>query len=283
MKNYIALLQDVYANGIDKESRAGNTRSVFGRTLRWNLAEGFPILTTRRVALRIAFEETMFFLRGETDTKLLEEKRINIWKGNTTREFLDARGLHHLPEGSLGTGYSHQWRNFGGTLGAANSGIDQIEGLLAGLQQDPNGRRHIVSAWNPQQLSGTPLPPCHLYHQYIVSGGSLNSSFILRSNDVPFGLPYNIMGYAFLNMAFAKMLKLEPGELVYFGNDVHIYQNQLAMVEEQMTRIPRQLPKLVINKELNSLDDILALEFTDLELFGYDPLPDIENKPGMAV
>lgn len=221
------------------------------------------------------------FLRGETDTKTLEDKNINIWKGNTSREFLDKQGLGYLPEGSIGTGYSHQWRNFSGDLGM-NNGVDQIENLLEGLANDPTSRRHIVTAWNPSQLSGTPLPPCHLYQQYAVNNGKLDSSFVMRSTDAPFGLPYNIMGYAFLNIVFANCLNLVPGEIVYFGNDVHIYENQIPMCLEQLTRAPKKLPELTFHKDINNLDDILNLEFTDLELVGYNPHPDIKNKPTMA-
>lgn len=283
MQNYLDLMKDILENGIDKGDRTGvGTRSIFGAMLTWDLAAGFPNITTRKVAMRIAFEETWMFLRGITDTLVLEEKNIKIWKGNTTREFLDDRGLQHLPVGSLGTGYSHQWRNFGGTLGG-NDGVDQIVELLDGLKNDPNSRRHIVTGWNPTQLAGSPLPPCHLYNQYAVNNGRLDSSFVMRSNDVPFGLPMNMMGYALLNMVFAKYLGLQPGKLVYFGNDVHIYQNQIEMAREQIQRAPRALPRLLINKELNTFDDILNMEFTDLELVGYDPHPDFKNKPPMAV
>jgi len=283
MKNYCDLLKDVLENGVDKEDRTGiGSRSVFGRMLRFNLSDGFPIITTRKVPLRIAFEETMFFLRGEINTKILEEKNINIWKGNTTREFLDKRGLQHLPEGSIGTGYSHQWRNFGGNIGS-NNGVDQIKNLIDGLKSDPNGRRHIVTGWNPQQLDGTPLPPCHIMNMYSVSNGKLHSNFIMRSNDVPFGLPFNIMGYALLNHIFANHLNLIPGELVYQGWDVHIYQNQIEMVKEQLQREPRELPKLNINKKLKTFEDILSLQWEDIELIGYDPYPDLKNKPRMAI
>lgn len=282
MKNYLELLQDILDNGEEKQDRTGiGTKAVFGRSLRWDLSEGFPMLTTRRVPFRIAFEETMMFLRGITDTTVLEEKNIKIWKGNTTREFLDQRGLQHLPVGSLGTGYSHQWRNFGGTVGP---GVDQIVELVEGIKRDPFGRRHIITAWNPQELNGTPLPPCHILNQYqVTEGGRLNSSFIMRSNDVPFGLPFNIMGYGFLNVAFAKLLGYEPGVLVYFGNDVHIYLNQIEMVKEQLTRKPRPLPQLYIDREIATLDDLLDLQYSDIRIEGYDPHPDLKNKPPMAV
>lgn len=491
MQNYLDLMQDVYTNGIDKPDRTGiGSRSVFGRTLRWDLSKGFPIITSRKVSLRIAFEETMFFLRGHTQTKLLEDKNINIWKGNTSREFLDARGLNHLPSGNLGAGYSHQWRNFNGfvkvpphidtpfakeividttsnthglvgkefqsnscgnfvvvrenrgnrnklsfdvkfktsgyitnvkkqhiekgqiydpyfpnvagvacvgdqsiklkfpelwkklrpmwdamisrcydekdhsypnyggkniyvsarwllfsnfvidaqtlpgwdkklanwskysldkdiastgyysekscqwvdlktqmlnssifipSMETRHKGTDQIVDLLNGLKKDPYSRRHVVTGWNPGQLSQMALPPCHMMHLYSVEGdftvneGKLNNCFIMRSNDVPYGLPYNIMSYALINQIFSQYLGYTPGELVYFGWDVHIYQNQFEMVEEQLKREPKSLPTLKINKDLTTLEDIMSLEWTDIELIGYDAHPDIKNKPGMAI
>ena len=292
MWNLIDLLNDIRENGVDKPDRTGiGSRAVFGRTLRWNLADGFPLQTTRKVPLRIAFEETMFFLRGETQTKLLEAKNINIWKGNTSREFLDKRGLTHLPEGDMGKGYGYQWRHweYPNPRYEIIEEFDQIKELLEGIKKDPYGRRHVVTGWNPGQLPEMALPPCHMMHMYSVEGdftvnqGKLNNCFIMRSNDVPFGLPFNIASYALLNHIFAKYLKMEPGELVYFGWDVHVYQNQLEMVDEILQRQPRALPTLKINKELNTFDDILALQWEDIELIGYDPYPDVKNKPGMAV
>lgn len=287
MKQYLALMQDVLDNGIDKGDRTGiGSRAVFGRQLRFDLSDGFPILTTRLVSLRIAFEETMFFLRGDTNTKLLEEKNIKIWTGNTSRAFLDKVGLHHLPEGNMGKGYGFQMRNFNGLLdsfGNSSSGVDQIANLLDGLKKDPYGRRHIVTHWNPADVYATALPPCHLMHMYSVAEGKLNSCFIMRSNDIPFGLPYNTMGYALLNHIFAKYLNLIPGEVVYMGWDAHIYQNQMEMVFEQLTREPFPLPKLVIKKELKTLDDIMSLEYDDIDLIGYVSHPDFKNKPGMAI
>lgn len=310
MENYKNLIIDVLENGKDKPDRTGvGSRSVFGRMLRWDLAKGFPLQTTRRVPLRIAFEETMFFLRGHTQTKLLEEKNINIWKGNTSREFLDKRGLSHLPEGDMGKGYGYQWRHWE-TLDAkiywswANEEnvesvkrgkeVDQIAELLAGIEKDPYSRRHIVTGWNPGQLKDMALPPCHMMHmysvedsnnqqEYVVEDGRLNSCFIMRSNDVPFGLPFNIASYALINHIFAKYLGYKPGELVYFGWDVHIYQNQIEMCKEIIQRDPRPLPTLNIKKDLNTFDDIMNLQWEDIELIGYDPHPDVQNKPGMAI
>jgi thymidylate synthase len=291
MKNYLELLQDIMDNGIDKDDRTGiGSRSVWGRTLRWDLSKGFPIITTRRVALRIAFEETMFFLRGGRQTKELEDKNINIWTGNTTREFLDARGLDWLEEGDMGYGYGHQWRNFGGWDIKDSpedwhyTGVDQVIEMLQALKDDPFSRRHIITAWNPHQLDKTALPPCHILHQYQVTpDGKLNSSFLMRSNDAPFGLPYNIMGYALLNILFANYLKLEPGELVYQGNDVHIYKNQFDMVKEQLTRTPHPLPHLKLINCLNTLDELFQMQYNNILLENYVSEPDIKDKPAMAV
>jgi len=299
MQNFIDLIQDILTNGVDKSDRTGiGSKAVFGRQLRWDLSDGFPIITTRKVPLRIAFEETMFFLRGETNTKLLEEKKINIWKKNTSREFLDGRGLHHLPEGDMGKGYGYQWRHWE-TMDAKMTWswsdeeniervkrgpeVDQIRELLEGIKKDPFGRRHVVTGWNPGQLHEIALPPCHMLHMYSVTpDNKLHTSFVMRSNDVPFGLPFNIMGYALLNHIFAKHLGLTPGELVYMGWDVHIYQNQMDMVREQLTRTPRKLPTFNIKKDLSTFEDIMNLQWEDVELIGYDPYPDIADKPEMA-
>lgn len=286
------LMKDVMDNGVDKNDRTGiGSRAVFGRMLRWDLAQGFPIITTRKVPLRIAFEETMFFLRGQSDTKILEEKNINIWKGNTSREFLDNRGLTYLEEGNMGRGYGVQWRDWRGIDSDEYTHVyvDQIRDLLKGIQKDPMGRRHVVTGWNPAETHQMALPPCHMMHLYSVEAdftadrGTLHSGFVMRSNDVPFGLPFNIMSYALLNQIFAKHLNMIPGDLVYFGWDVHIYKNQFDMVNEQLAREPRALPTLTIKKDLPTFEDVLALQWEDIEIIGYDPHPDVKNKPGMAV
>ncbi len=300
---YLYTLQNILKFGEREPNRTGiDTLATWGQTIHIPLSEGFPMITTRKTAFRIAFEETMFFLRGETDTNKLREKKIHIWEGNTSREFLDNVGLNYLPEGHLGKGYSFQWRNFGGEYSRdyggwynhpddyetdyykSTGGVDQVKALVEGMQKDPQGRRHIITAWNPLQTKEMALPPCHLYQQYrVTSDGKLNSSFVMRSWDFLYGAPFNIMGYAFLNHAFAKMLKLEPGKLVAFGNDVHLYDNQLDIARDQVNRVPFALPKLTITKDLDSLDDLLSLEYKDIHIEGYQAHPDYKDKPKMAV
>lgn len=285
MEAYLKLLKNVIDNGIEETNdRTGiGTKYITGATLKWDLDDGFPIVTTRKVAFRIAFEETMFFLRGETDTKKLEEKNIYIWSDNTSREFLDKQGLHDLPVGSIGTGYSHQWRNFGGDVGKSN-GVDQVSDMLESMKTNPTSRRHLVSAWNPQQLDGTPLPPCHIMQMYTIDtkNNKLHSSFVMRSSDLYHGLPYNIMGYAWLNVLFSKYLGLEPGTLTYFGHNAHIYNHQVDVVKQQLERTPKKLPKIEILKDVKTIDDIFNMEFSDVDLVGYDPHPALPRVP-MAV
>lgn len=281
---YLEILRDILENGSNRPDRtAVGSRAVFGKSFTIDLNQGFPMLTTRKISFRIAFEETMFFLRGETDTTKLEAKNINIWKGNTSREFLDKVGLNHLSVGNMGKGYGFQWRNFGGT--ECSWGIDQIVKLLDGLKNDSNSRRHLVTAWNPQQLDQMALPPCHIMHQYQILNGKLNSLFFMRSVDCGIGLCTNVMGYALLNLLFSKYLNLIPGTLTFMGGDCHLYLNQIEMATEQVTRDPfkYKLPVLNINKEINTINDIFSLEYSDIEVIEYKSYPDIKSKPAMAV
>jgi thymidylate synthase len=298
---FLGMLNHTLTNGLEKIDRTKvGTRSVFGYSIETDLEAGFPMITTRKIAFRLSFEEIMWMLRGQCDANILKDKNIHIWDGNTTREFLDNRGLNYLPEGHIGKGYGFQWRNFGGDYKSSRTwwkffkkeydyyyldgkGVDQIQNLLNSLKNDPNGRRHIVMTWNPQQEKEMALPPCHLYHQYAVNDGKLDSFFLMRSVDEGFGLPYNFMGYAFLNHAFSKVLGLKPGKLRFEGIDAHIYNNQVDMVKEQITREPYAMPQLHIKKDLKSLDDILSLEYSDIEIVGYKAHADFKDKPKMAV
>lgn len=277
--NYLELLTQVACTGHTKADRTGvGSRSIFGASLRFDLSQGFPLMTSRKLSFRIPFEETMFFLRGETDTKKLEEKKINIWHGNTTRDFLDKRGLTSLPEGDMGKGYSWQLRNFGGirekpaaamSKEEAVTGVDQLKNLIDGIKTDPNSRRHLFSYWNPQQVDEAALPPCHLLYNCQILDGKLNGLFYMRSSDLYHGLWANIAGYAFLTCWLAKITGYEPGVLVYSAADAHIYLSQLDAVAEQTAREPKAFPKLRFKKDFSTLEEGLAITYEDVEIVGY--------------
>lgn len=291
MKKYLDLLQDVLYHGTRKENRTGiDTLTVTGRELRIDLREGFPCLTTKKVFFRGVFEEWQMMLRGQTNTKIIEEKGVNYWKGNTSREFLDSRGMFSFPEGDMGAGYGHQMRNFGGTPPAQQNpmyvygdGYDQLDDIIRRLKHNPNDRRIIMSYWNPQQMHITALPPCHLYTQLTADPEKkeLTCFFLMRSCDLFLGLPTNLIMYGLLTHYLAKLIGYTPRELIWYGVDSHIYTNHIDQVEEQLGREPRELPKLAIKKDIKSLEDILALEYYDIDLVAYDPHPAI--KAPMAV
>ena len=283
MQQYKDLIQKVLTEGEPRQNRTGiASRSIFGYQTRFNLQDEFPLVTIRPTSFRIAFEEMMFFLRGKTNTKELEEKNIMIWRGNTSREFLDKNGLSFLEEGDMGLGYSHQIRNFNGHFGVKD-GTDQLTNLIRTLMTEPTSRRHIISHWNPSQLHLMALPPCHLLHQYFVSsGGELSCQLYVRSNDIIYGMPYNIAEYAFLTYLLAKVCGYKPKELIYTIGDAHIYDNQKNLAFEMIKRAPMAPPQLVFNKN-PTIENFLDLSYADVSIINYRKHPELKNKPPMAV
>lgn len=288
---YLNFLLDILEHGKERADRTGvGTIGTFGTRLRFSLEDDtIPMLTTKKMFTKGVVEELLFFLRGDTDTKLLEAKGVNIWKGNTSREFLDSRGLNHLPDGSLGKGYGYQWRKFGKTEDGdcnyggyyAAEGIDQLEQVIDTLRKDPYSRRMIITAWNPQQLHEMALPPCHMMVQFYVSEDKLSAQWYQRSVDSFLGLPFNILSYAILTKIIAKTVGLDTGELIFVGGDTHIYKNHIDQVKEQISRQPFPFPRMKINKELHGIKDIEALEFKDFEFIDYKSHPAI--KAAMAI
>ena len=284
------MLQHILENGVEKTDRTGTgTLSVFGTQLRFSLEDNVvPMLTTKKMFTKGIIEELLFFLRGETDTKKLEAKGVNIWKGNTSREFLDKRGLKKLPEGSLGKAYGFQWRKFGSDESLTNKhliphhhGIDQVGDVINNLKKDPDSRRHIITAWNPMQLNEMALPPCHMMVQFYVADGKLSAQWYQRSVDSFLGLPFNILSYAILTRIIGQTVGLPTKELIFVGGDTHIYKNHIDQVKEQISREPFDFPKMKINEELFTVEDIERLEFKDFEFIDYSCHPAI--KAEMAV
>lgn len=289
--NYLELLKNILHNGSERKDRTGvGTKGIFGTQLRFSLENNkVPMLTTKKIYTKSVIEELLFFLRGDTDTNKLMDKGVNIWKGNTTREFLDKRGLTHLPDGYMGKGYGFQWRRFGENslnlddvvgegvdIPYTFKGVDQLAQVIETLKTNPTDRRIIMTAWNPQQLPEMALAPCHILCQFYVDGDNLSCQWYQRSVDTFLGLPFNITSYAILTHIMAKTVGLKAKELIFIGGDTHIYINHVDQVAEQISREPFPFPTIEINKELHLVEDIEKLQYEDFTIKNYQSHPAIK-------
>lgn len=262
MRQYLDLMRHVLEHGTEKSDRTGTgTRSVFGHQMRFDLATGFPLLTTKKLHLRSIIHELLWFLQGDTNTRYLKENGVSIWD-----DWADE-------EGNLGPVYGHQWRHWPNPSAANPAGeIDQITQLIDGLKKNPDSRRHIVSAWNPADIPQMKLPPCHALFQFYVADNKLSCQLYQRSADIFLGVPFNIASYALLTLMVAQVCQLQPGEFVWTGGDCHLYSNHLEQTKLQLTREPRPLPRIRLNP---AVQDIFAFRFEDFTLEAYDPHPHI--------
>lgn len=256
---YETLLEHVYKTGVDKNDRTGvGTRSVFGYQMRFNLAEGFPLVTTKKLHIRSIVHELLWFLSGSSNIKYLHDNGVSIWD-----EWADENG-------DLGPVYGVQWRSWPAADGRK---IDQITNLVEGIKKNPDSRRHLVVAWNPAEVDKMVLPPCHCLFQFYVANGKLSCQLYQRSCDIFLGVPFNIASYSLLTHMIAQQCNLDVGDFVWTGGDCHIYKNHFEQVELQLSRTPRAYPKLVIGRKPASIFDY---KFEDFVIEGYDPWPHIK-------
>ncbi|MEN8177119.1 MAG: thymidylate synthase [Pseudomonadota bacterium] len=259
MKQYLELMRYVQENGVEKEDRTGTgTRSVFGYQMRFDLAAGFPALTTKKLHLRSIIHELLWFLMGETNVRYLKENGVSIWD-----DWADENG-------DLGPVYGKQWRSW---PAADGKGIDQIRQVVEQIRVNPDSRRLIVSAWNPAEVDSMALPPCHCLFQFYVADGRLSCQLYQRSADIFLGVPFNIASYSLLTMMLAQVTGLQPGDFVHTFGDAHLYTNHLQQTGVQLSRQPRTLPTMRINPDVK---DIFSFRFEDFELIDYDPHPHIK-------
>ena len=258
MRQYLDLMDHVRREGHKKGDRTGTgTLSVFGWQMRFDLADGFPLVTTKRVHLRSIIHELLWFLKGDTNLAYLHENKVRIWD-----EWADANG-------DLGPIYGAQWRSWPAPDGKA---IDQMADVLAMIKKNPDSRRLIVSAWNPPDIPKMRLPPCHCLFQFYVADGKLSCQLYQRSADIFLGVPFNIASYALLTMMMAQVTNLEPGEFIHTLGDAHLYSNHLEQADLQLSRAPRPLPRMKLNPEVK---DLFGFKYEDFVLEGYDPHPHI--------
>jgi thymidylate synthase len=261
MKQYLELCQHILDNGVFKEDRTGTgTYSAFGHQMRFNLQKGFPLITTKKVHLKSIIHELLWFLNGDTNIKYLNDNGVRIWN-----EWADKNG-------DLGPVYGHQWRSWPTHDGRT---IDQISNLINQIQNNPDSRRLIVSAWNVSDVDNMALPPCHCLFQFYVANGKLSCQLYQRSADLFLGVPFNIASYALLTMMIAQVCELEAGEFVHTFGDVHIYSNHVEQVKLQLTRDPKESPQMLINPEVKSIFDF---KFEDFTLVNYEAHPHIKGE-----
>ena len=275
VKQYLDLLGEILHRGRERKDRTGTgTIGLFGHQMRFDLREGFPLLTTKRVYHRAIVHELLWFLRGETHVGPLHDAGVTIWDEWATAEQTARFGRQ---EGDLGPVYGHQWRNFGATLREdgtyASDGVDQLGRLLDQIRTNPSSRRLLVTGWNPREADLVALPPCHTLFQFHVQDGELSCQLYQRSGDAFLGVPFNIASYALLTCMIAQVTGLRPGDLVHTFGDVHLYKNHLDQARLQLGRRPRDLPRLRLNPDVK---DLLQFRFEDVAIEGYDPHPAIK-------
>lgn len=259
MKQYLDLMRQVRDRGVYKDDRTNTgTYSLFGHQMRFPLAQGFPLVTTKKVALRLVIHELLWFLKGSTNIQYLLDNNVHIWD-----EWADENG-------DLGPVYGSQWRSW---PTADGDSIDQIENVVRSIADNPDSRRHIVSAWNVAEVASMALPPCHTLFQFYVAEGTLSCQLYQRSADIFLGVPFNIASYALLTLMIAQVCDLEPGDFVHTFGDAHLYANHLQQADEQLARTPKSLPTLRLNP---AVKDIFGFTLADFELDGYDPEPTIK-------
>ena len=259
MRPYLDLVQRILDEGVDRDDRTGTgTRSVFGHQMRFDLAEGFPLVTTKKLHVKSLVHELLWFLRGETNVRSLQEKGVSIWN-----EWADAQG-------ELGPVYGHQWRSW---TGAGGETVDQMTEVVHAIRENPSSRRLVVSAWNVGDLPRMALPPCHLLFQFYVADGRLSCQLYQRSADVFLGVPFNIASYALLTCLVAQVTSLAPGEFVHTFGDAHLYFNHFEQAKLQLGRKPRERPRLDLSPDVS---DLFSFRYEDVVISGYDPHPRIK-------
>ena len=258
MIQYLSLLNTILSQGVEKTDRTGTgTKSIFGHQMRFDMADGFPLLTTKKLHLKSIIYELLWFLKGDTNVKYLQEHGVRIWN-----EWADENG-------DLGPVYGHQWRSWPDYNGGT---IDQIQNVLDTIKNHPDSRRMVVSAWNPAEVDKMALPPCHCLFQFYVADGKLSLQLYQRSADVFLGVPFNIASYALLLQMMAQVTGLKPGEFIHTTGDTHLYLNHQRQAWQQLSRSPRSLPKMVLNPDVK---DLFSFRYEDFKLEGYDPHPHI--------
>ena len=291
-QQYLDLMAKIVYKGVDRPNRTGtDARSIFTESMRFDLTDNkIPLFTTKKVYWKAVVLELLWFINGQTDSKILEAENVNIWKGNSSREYLDKKGLEYYDEGECGPIYGFQWRNFNGPYRGDPSdpmeveNIDQLARVLTDIKNNPNSRYHIVSAWNPQQLQEMALPPCHMMYMFYVANGELSCTMIQRSCDTLLGVPFNVASYALLTHMVAQVCGLKAKEFNWVGLDVHLYKNHFEQVKEQISREPRKFPTVELVKPegdtlIQQLENYKFKE--NIILHDYDPHPAI--KAEMAI